>query len=127
MRNLFKSTLLIIVFLSLIALLLTGCFPKMGSSYIEEIVLAVAVDQNQRTITPSNTFTMDQKVIYLSVKVANVHKETTISTRWILKKGDLAPEGDHTISPARSRYWILMKIRLFCRPLLSQCIGYASV
>lgn len=76
---------------------MNGCLPKISRAYIEEATMASSVDENQRPVDKTDTFTMDDEVIYCCVKVSNVQKETSISARWILVEGDLEGKGDMEI------------------------------
>lgn len=86
--------LLLIAFICITLITLNSCFSKPSTAYVEEAVLASDIDQNQQPLGIANEFTMDQETIYCFVKVSDVQKETKVSTRWILKEGDLEGKGD---------------------------------
>ncbi len=94
LKSYFKLTLLLSLSLCFVILLINGCLPKISRAYIEEATMASSVDENQRPVDKTDTFTMDDEVIYCCVKVSNVQRETLISARWILVEGDLEGRGN---------------------------------
>ena len=94
MRHHCNSILLLSAFICITLVTANSCFSKPSTAYVEEAILASDIGQNQKPIGITNEFTMDQETIYCFVKVSNVQKETKVSTRWILKEGDLEGKGD---------------------------------
>ena len=93
MKHLCNSILLLSVFICITLVIANGCFSN-SATYVEEVTLASNIGQNQQPVDITNEFTMEQKTIYCFIKVTNIKKETKISTRWILKEGDLEGKGD---------------------------------
>jgi predicted transglutaminase-like cysteine proteinase len=86
----YAYTTLILLLLS--STIISACSCQKGAAVIEKVIFASGISNSNEPIGVTDTFFMDQDTIYCFVTVANVMKDTKVSTRWLLKEGEIEDE-----------------------------------
>jgi hypothetical protein len=89
MKNNYKNyrlAIVIIMVLSIMILLLGGCWKKEASisgGVISDITMSTAVDQKDRPLQPASVFPADTKKLYCSFKLSGFPANSKISAEWV--------------------------------------------